>query len=67
VISNFYLRDAMLARVLAVVACVCLGVCVSVCLSHADIVPPFGRLRGYVHGSFVARWKVCVRLRISAN
>ena len=57
----------MLARVLAVVACVCLGVCVSVWLSHADIVPPFGRLRGYVHGSFVARWKVCVRLRISAN
>jgi len=30
-------------------------------------VPPFGGLRGNVHGSFMARWKARGRLHISAN
>ena len=29
--------------------------------------PPFGGLRGNVHGYSMARWKACDRLRISAN
>ena len=29
--------------------------------------PPFGRLRGNVHGSPMARWKARGRLPISAN
>ena len=29
--------------------------------------PPFGRLRGNVHGSLMARWKARGRLPISAN
>ena len=34
---HFYPRDAMLARVLAVVMCLSVCVCLSVCLSHAGI------------------------------
>jgi len=30
-------------------------------------VPPFGGLRGNVHGSSIARWKTCGRLPIGAN
>jgi len=29
--------------------------------------PPFGALRGNVHGSSMARWKVCCQLPISDN
>ena len=34
---------------------------------HRVFVPPFGGLRGNVHGSSMARWKARSRLPISAN
>ena len=36
-------------------------------IAKSRFVPPFGRLRGNVHGSSMARWKVRWRLPISAN
>jgi len=35
--------------------------------SKIAFLPPFGGVRGKVHGSSMAHWKVCGRLPISAN
>jgi len=36
-------------------------------ITKSRFVPPFGGVRGNVHGSFMAHWKVCGRLPISAS
>ena len=36
-------------------------------IAKSRFVPPFGGVRGNVHGSYIARWKVRGRLPISAN
>jgi len=36
-------------------------------IAKLRFVPPFGALRGNVHGSSMARWKARGRLSISAN